>query len=102
MHLDAVWMPVSIYEETDAPSAAKRRTTWTLPARSLKHAERIAGAGNVNLSTVGAEGLGEVLRKHAAAERADEILRAYQKAFEGFTDEQMLTLDGIIMEPVEE
>jgi hypothetical protein len=49
-----------------------------------------------------AEGLGEVLRKHAAAERADEILRAYQKAFEGFTDEPMLTLDGIIMEPVEE
>ncbi|HUK16255.1 MAG TPA: type II toxin-antitoxin system CcdA family antitoxin [Bryobacteraceae bacterium] len=82
--------------------SATRRTTLTLPADSLAHAERIARSRKVNLSTVIAEALDEGLRKHAAAERADEILKGYQKAFGIFSDEEMLALDGIILGPAEE
>ncbi len=71
----------------------------TLPADSLTEAQRIAHARKVNLSTVIAEALNEGLRVQTAAERAEEMLADYRKAFSGFSDEEMAILDGIILEP---
>ena len=79
---------------------AKRRTTLTLPADSLTQAQRIARTRKANLSTVIAEALSEGLRVHAAAERSEEVLNAYKKAFSGFSDEELAILDGVILEPV--
>lgn len=62
-------------------------------------AERIARARKVNLSTVVAEAMAEGLRMHSAAERSEQVLSAYQKAFLGFSPQEMLVLDGIIVEP---
>ncbi len=81
------------------PLASKRRTTLTLPADSLRHAERIARARRVNLSTVVAEALADGLRMRADAERGEEVLKAYQKAFGRFSDDEMMTLNGIVIEP---
>ena len=77
----------------------KRRTTLTLPADSLTQAERIARARRVNLSTVVSEALSEGLKLHAAAERSEQVLNAYKKAFAGFSDDEMSILDGVILEP---
>jgi len=38
----------------------------------------------------------------AAAQRSDQVLKAYQTAFAGFSNEEMSILDGIILEPAEE
>jgi len=78
---------------------AKRRTTLTLPADSLLQAERIARAKRVNLSTVISEALSDGLRMQAAAERSDEVLSAYKRAFTGFSDAEMMLLDGVLLEP---
>ena len=80
-------------------AAAKRRTTLTLPADSLRQAERIARAKRVNLSTVISEALADGLLKYRAAERSDQVLQAYKKAFGAFSDEEMLVLDGVLLEP---
>jgi hypothetical protein len=77
----------------------KRRTTLTLPADSLLQAERIARARGVSLSTVISQALSDGLRIHAAAERSDEVLSAYQRAFTGLYDSEMLVLDGVLLEP---
>ena len=82
-----------------AASTRKRRTTLTLPSDSLMQAERIARARKVNLSTVIAEALSDGLRVHMAAQRSEEVLNAYRKAFTGFTEEEAAILDGIILEP---
>jgi post-segregation antitoxin (ccd killing protein) len=79
--------------------SAKRRTTLTLPLDSLSRAQRIARSRNVNLSSVIAEALEEGLRVHAAAQRSEEVLKAYQQAFAGFSKEELMILDGIILEP---
>jgi post-segregation antitoxin (ccd killing protein) len=79
--------------------AAKRRTTLTLPVESLAQAERIARAKNVNLSMVVAEALADGLQMHAASEHAEQVLSAYKKAFTGFSDEEGLLLDGVLLEP---
>jgi hypothetical protein len=78
-----------------SPDRAKRRTTLTLPAASLEQAERIA----VNLSAVISEALADGLRSHTAAERSERVLSAYKKAFKGFSDEELLILDGMVLEP---
>ena len=82
-----------------AASTRKRRTTLTLPSDSLMQAERIARARKVNLSTVIAEALSDGLRVHTAAQRSEEVLNAYRKAFTGFTEDEAAILDGIILEP---
>lgn len=82
-----------------SPPLKKRRTTLTLPADSLTEAQRIARTRKVNLSTVIAEALCEGLRLQAAAERSEEVLEGYKKAFSGFSDEEMSILDGVILEP---
>ena len=76
---------------------AKRRTTLTLPTESLAHAERIARARNVNLSAVVSEALAEGLRAQRAAERGEEVLNAYKRAFSGLSDEEMAIVDGVIL-----
>jgi post-segregation antitoxin (ccd killing protein) len=77
----------------------KRRTTLSLPADALAQAEQIARARKVNLSAVISEALSDGLRQHTAADRAEEVLSMYKKAFGGFSDEEMSLLDGIILEP---
>src|SRR5260221_5391276 len=77
----------------------RRRTTLTLPTDSLTQAERIARARRVNLSTVVSEALAEGLKLHAAAERSEQVLNAYEKAFAGFSDDEMSIVDGVILEP---
>ena len=82
-----------------ASKHAKRRTTLTLPADSPAQAERIARARKVNLSVVVSEALSDGLRMHTAAERSEQVLNAYKKAFIGFSDEEMMVLDGVVLEP---
>jgi post-segregation antitoxin (ccd killing protein) len=77
---------------------SKRRTTLTLPADSLTRAGRIARARKVNLSTVISEALTNGLRIHSATERSEEILNAYKKAFGGFSKDEMLLLDGVVLD----
>lgn len=62
-------------------------------------AERIARARNVNLSTVISEVLAEGLRLRSAVERSDRVLKAYEQAFGGFSEDEMMILDGIVLEP---
>ena len=80
-------------------NTAKRRTTLTLPADSLLRAEHIARARQVTLSTVIAEALANGLRTHHAAERSEAVMAAYKKAFTGFSNAELATLDGILLEP---
>jgi hypothetical protein len=82
-----------------AGSAAKKRTTLTLPLDSLTHAERIARARKVTLSTVISEAVAEGLKVHDALERTERVMEAYKTAFSGFTDEDMALLNGVILEP---
>jgi hypothetical protein len=79
--------------------AVRRRATLTLPADCLAQAERIARARKVNLSVVVSEALSDGLRIHAAAERSQQVLNAYKKVFVGFSDEDMMILDGVVLEP---
>jgi len=52
----------------------------------------------VNLSAVISEALTEGLRVYAAAERSEEVLNAYRKAFSGFTEKERALLDGVVLE----
>lgn len=76
----------------------KRRTTLTLPADSLAEAHRLARIKRVNLSAVIAEALAEGLRQQTVTERSEEVLERYQKAFSGFTEEEIFLLDGIVLD----
>jgi hypothetical protein len=80
--------------------ALKRRTTLTLPADSLLQAEKISRSRQVNLSTVISEVLAAGLRLEDARHRRDRILNSYQKAFTGFSTDELAILDGVILEPV--
>ena len=80
--------------------SSKRRTTLTLPSDSLSEAEQIARSRNVTLSTVIAEALTDGLQLRAAARRGEQVLRAYEKAFAGFSEEELMVLDGIVLEPL--
>ena len=80
-------------------STSKQRTTLTLPAESLAQAKRLAQARHVNLSSVISEALADGLRQHADAARSEEILNRYKRAFGPFSDEEMMLLDGVILEP---
>ena len=81
------------------PALIKRRTTLSLPADYLIRAQRIARRRKVNLSTVIEEALAEGLRLQTMAERSNEILDRYKKAFSGFSEEELSLLDGMILEP---
>lgn len=77
----------------------KRRTTLTLPAEALGTAERLARKRGVNLSTVVSEALADGLRVQTAAERSQEIVERYRRAFAGFSEDEMAILSGFEMEP---
>ena len=80
---------------------AKRRTTLTLPSDTLSYAEHIARARKVNLSSVIAEALAEGLRAQRSADRSRDVLKAYQRAFSGFSERELALLDGIVLEPAD-
>lgn len=75
-----------------------RRTTLTLPADSLRELEQIARGRKVNLSTVVAEAVTEAAQEHRARRRTSEFLESYRNAFAGFSAEELMILDGIILE----
>ena len=76
-----------------------RRTTLTLPAESLARAERIARQKHLSLSAVVGEALERGLLQEDHSRRATEIIDSYRKAFGGFTDEELMLLDGVVVEP---
>jgi len=80
-------------------SPQRRRTTLSLPADALSEAERIARARKVNVGTVIGEALSEGLRLQTTAERSNEVLERYKKAFLGFSDGEMAILNGVILQP---
>ncbi len=80
--------------------AKSRRTTLTLPADTLGRAERIAKSRKVTLSAVVSEALDNALSNQNAEERRRAILQGYQRAFAGFTPDEMAILDGILLQPV--
>jgi hypothetical protein len=65
----------------------------------LAAAKRIAQARRVNLSVVISEALSEGLRQYAQSAHSEEILSRYKRAFSKFSEEEMLVLDGVILEP---
>lgn len=80
-------------------SPAKQvRTTISLPATSLTAAKRLAKARRVKLSTVVAEALDESLTQQQAKDQAKATFGRSQRAFEGFNEEELMILDGIIPE----
>lgn len=74
------------------------RTTISLPVASLTAAKRAAKARRVKLSTVVAEALDDALKQQQAKERAKATFARYQRAFAGFSEEELMILDGIIPE----
>jgi hypothetical protein len=82
-----------------AGARGKRRTTLTLPADAIAQAKRLAGAKDVSLGTIVSQALTEGLRIQLAAERSRELLEAFRKPYEGLSDEEMMILDGVILEP---
>ncbi len=81
------------------PTTGNRRTTLTLPAEYLEMADRIARERRVNLSVVVSEALGEGLRVRGEQRRTEEILELYKTAFSGFSEEELMVLDGIVLQP---
>ena len=79
---------------------ASRRTTLTLPSQCLDTAERIARERHLNLSSVVGEALQRGLREEEQIQRSETVLRAYKKAFAGFSADELLLLDGIVTEEV--
>jgi hypothetical protein len=83
-----------------------RRTTLTMPIRTLAAAERIARKRKVTLSTVVSEALEETLQAKTEAQREGQrrvkAWEKYRESVAGLSDEDRLLLDGIIMEPVDE
>ena len=69
-------------------------------------AERIAGKRKVSLSVVVSEALEKTLHAEAEAgregERRVKAWEKYRQSLSRLTDEEMLLLDGIVMEPVDE
>ena len=80
-------------------TAAKKRTTLTLPSSALSKAEQIAAKRHVTLSTVVGEALEEGLALGSRKRRGEDVLSAYLAAFSGFTEEERCMLDGIDLEP---
>jgi hypothetical protein len=78
--------------------SASRRTTLTLPAQCLDMAQEIASERHLNLSSVVGEALQRGLQEEQQRRRNAAILQAYQRAFTGFSADELLLLDGIVTE----
>ena len=81
-----------------------RRTTLTLPAELVNKAERLAKHQRQTLSAAIAGLMEQSLRGYSLQPaRNSNALESLRKAFAPFTDEEMLLLDGVVMdEPVGE
>ena len=60
--------------------------TLTLPSDSLQQVERIAPDRRAKPSAI------------VSATRGEQIVDSYRQAFAGFTDEEMMILDGVVLE----
>src|SRR5579864_4091176 len=77
-----------------------RRTTLTLPQTLIEQAERLARMRHQTLSAAVAGLMEQSLRSYRLEQNGGpNVLESLQKAFAPFTDEEMLLLDGIVMEP---
>ena len=79
---------------------AKKRTTLTLPAHLLARAETVAAERHVTVSAVVAESLDETLPTRSRRRRGEDVLRLYTECFGGLTDDQLMIVSGIDLEPV--
>jgi hypothetical protein len=78
-----------------------RRTTLTLPEPLVEQAERLARQRRQTLSAAVAGLMEQSLRSYRLEQNVGpNVLQSLQKAFAPFSDEEMLLLDGIVMEPV--
>ncbi len=78
-----------------------RRTTLTLPEPLVEQAERLAKQRRQTLSAAVAGLMEQSLRSYRLEQHGGpNVLQSLQKAFAPFSDEEMLLLDGIVMEPV--
>jgi hypothetical protein len=78
-----------------------RRTTLTLPEALVERAERLARQRRQTLSAAVAGLMEQSLRSYRLEPNGGpNVLESLQKAFAPFSDEEMLLLDGIVMEPV--
>ena len=79
--------------------AASRRTTLTFPAGLLDRAERIAAERRQSLSAVVSDLVESALEtRDSLADRNTGVLESWRKAFGGLTEEEMMLVDGIILE----
>lgn len=76
-----------------------RRTTLNLPAEALATAKGLARERGVSLSTVIGEALTAGLPVPPPAGRDQDIVAQLQRAFAGFTEEELAVLDGFDMKP---
>lgn len=53
----------------------------------------------MNVGIVIAEALADGLRLQTGAERAEQVIEGYTRAFSGFWDEEIAILNGVILEP---
>lgn len=83
--------------ETDGKT---KRTTLTLPADALAVVEEVARRRHATVSSVVSEVLIRVAEQEQRRQRVDEILADYQQAFDGFSEEELMILDGIVPETV--
>jgi macrodomain Ter protein organizer (MatP/YcbG family) len=84
---------------TKTETTQTRRTTLTLPEDLVRKAEHLAKQRRQTLSASIAELMEQSLRSYRFKQANDHsTLKSLQKAFAPFTEEEMLLLDGIIME----
>ncbi|MEK7755430.1 MAG: hypothetical protein AAB654_26130 [Acidobacteriota bacterium] len=82
-----------------ANRAQNRRTTLTLPDALLREAERLARNRRQTLSSAVAALLEHGLKSNdQAAGRPARVLEMWKKAFAPLTDEEMLLVDGVMLE----
>jgi hypothetical protein len=79
-----------------------RRITLTLPAELVKKAERLAKQQRQTLSATIAGLMEQSLRGYSLQPASNpKVLENLRKAFAPFTEEEMLLLDGVVLdEPV--
>jgi len=83
------------------PGKLTRRTTVTLPAAYLDQIEALACEKNTTVSATLSEFVSEGLRQHASQKNGHDVVAAYQRIFGSFSEEEMLLLDGVVMEPIQ-
>jgi predicted transcriptional regulator len=84
---------------TPPASPKTRRTTLTLPEDLVRKAEQLARQRRQTLSASIAELMEQSLRSYRfKQDNKHDSLDSLRRAFAPFTEEEMLLLDGIIME----